>query len=255
MYNFLQTDKKEGKKQLAEKKLKELIFAQPLENGTKLPSERTLSQQHGISRNILREAVVSLAEQGLLEVRERQGIFIKERDESNSMNSLLSLQMLPDDFIFYQFEVRMIISVPAARLAAIRRTEEDIQKLEECYANFLKCPYSTPEEQIQNAKWETLLHHMVMEAAHNPMLSRINESIDALVEKNNLLLHPSLLHEAGWIQHIQQQHKQIIHAIKNNDAQTASSVLRLHMSESIHVMADKHPELISQSRLPQLDLL
>ena len=161
----------------------------------------------------------------------------------------------PDDFIFFQFEVRMIISVPAARLAAIRRTDEDLRKLEDCLESFINCPYSTAEEQIQSAKWDSLLHHMVMEAAHNPMLSRINESIDTLVEKNNLLLHPSLSHEEGWVQHIQQQHAQIISAIKTHDAETAGSILRQHMVESIQAISEKRPDLVSQKRLLQLGLL
>ena len=43
MIKFPQNNKKEGKKQLAEKQLKELVFSQQLEEGAKLPSERTLS--------------------------------------------------------------------------------------------------------------------------------------------------------------------------------------------------------------------
>ena len=256
MIKFPQNNKKEGKKQLAEKQLKELVFSQQLEEGAKLPSERTLSQMLGISRNILREAIVSMADQGILEVRERQGIFFKNaKGYDVAMDSLRTLQMLPDDFIFFQFEVRMIISVPAARLAAIRRTDEDLRKLEDCLESFINCPYSTAEEQIQSAKWDSLLHHMVMEAAHNPMLSRINESIDTLVEKNNLLLHPSLSHEEGWVQHIQQQHAQIISAIKTHDAETAGSILRQHMVESIQAISEKRPDLVSQKRLLQLELL
>ena len=127
-----QDRKKESKKKIVSDKLRELIETNSLAQGDKLPSERELAQRLGVSRNVLREAVVSHSSEGILEVRERQGIFVKNAEGYGVLESLQGIQLLPADFILYQLEVRTIISVPAARLAAQRRTDEDIRKLHEC---------------------------------------------------------------------------------------------------------------------------
>ncbi len=244
MFNFNAAEKKDSKKTIVLEKLRELIESNTLKEGDKLPSERELAQMLSVSRNVLREAVISLAAEGIIEVRERQGIFIRSLKEFGMLDSLQSLQMLPADFVSYQLEVRTIISVPAARLAAQRRTNDDIVKLHECYENFAACPYGTPEELTQNGKWEALLHNLVTEAAHNPILSRLNESINSLVERNNMLVHPNLMHEAGWMQKLQSDHAVIIKAIEDKNSALAGDTLQRHMLESVQVMIKKHPEMI-----------
>ncbi len=239
-------NKKESKKQIVSDKLRELIKINSFKQGDKLPSERELAQSLGVSRNILREALVYLSSEGIIEIRERQGIFVRDAEGYDVLESLQGIQLLPADFIIYQLEVRTIISVPAARLAAQRRTDEDIRRLHECYESFAACPYSTPEELEQSGKWEALLHHLVTEAAHNPILSRINESVNALVENNNLLLHPNLVADEGWMPHIIEQHAKIIKAIEERDPVTAGDVLREHMMESVKIMNERHPEIVAR---------
>ena len=244
-----------GKKDLVHEKLLSLIKEEKLKQGDKLPSERELSQELGVSRNVLREVIVSLSATGILEVRERQGIFVKNTYEDSSLEILKSLQMLPADFVSYQMEVRMIISVPATELAALRRTEEDMQKILECFDSFISCPFSTKEEQERNGKWEALLHRLVTDAAHNPILSRINESINQLVESNNSLVHHHILHEPGWIEHIQEQHREIIRALEDKNPKLAGAVLKEHLVESVTMIKEKYPNLISEIKYPYWTLI
>ena len=242
-----------SKKKIVQDKLLGLIKGADLQPGDKLPSERELAQNLCVSRNILREAMNSLSFLGLIEIRERQGAFVG-KPEKESMESVKDLQILPADFIPMQMEVRLIISVPAARLAALRRTREDLRKLWACYENFSNCPYETPEEQAQNGKWEALLHHLVTEAAHNALLSRLNEGINALVERNNALVHPYTLLEAGWFDHIRDQHYRIIKAIEEKRHEDAGRVLEEHLLDSVQVIKEKHPDLIANLPTPYWDL-
>lgn len=235
-----------SKKKCIESQLLDLIQTNKLSQGDKLPSERELASIFNVSRNILREAIVALSIAGIIEVRERQGIFVKSQHEYSDMDTLKNLQLLPADFVSYQLEARTIISIPAIKLAAQRKNDEDMRKIHECYTNFLLCPYETPEEQAQSGKWEALLHHLYTEAAHNPILSRINENINALVERNNILMHPILLHESGWIEHIWQQHKTMIKAIEEGDPDLAGEILKTHMIESVQAITAKHPDLITK---------
>lgn len=243
-----------GKKELIQDKLLSLIKEEKLMEGDKLPSERELAQELGVSRNILREAIVSLSATGILEVRERQGIFVKNSYQDSSLEILKSLQMLPADFVSYQMEVRMIISVPATELAALRRTDDDLRKIHECFDSFVSCPYTTKEEQERNGKWEALLHRLVNDAAHNPILSRINESINKLVESNNSLVHHHILHEPGWIEHIQKQHRMIIQALEEKNSTVAGNVLKEHLIESVNMIKEKYPNLISAIKHPYWEI-
>ncbi len=254
MILFSKNKDQKGKKEFVQDKLLSLLREEKLEQGDKLPSERELAQELNVSRNILREAIVTLSATGILEVRERQGIFVKNTYEDSSLELLKSLQMLPADFVSYQMEVRMIISVPATELAALRRTEEDLQKIRECFDNFISCPFSTKEEQERNGKWEALLHRLVTDAAHNPILSRINESINQLVESNNSLVHHHILHEPGWIEHIQKQHKEIIQALEDMNPKKAGAVLKEHLIESVTTIKEKYPNLISDIKNPYWQL-
>ena len=250
MENFVTPEKDSGfsKKQAVQDQLLQLVKSEKYSSGDKLPSERDLASMFGVSRNILREAIISMAATGVVEVRDRQGIFVKNIRED--VDSLRNLQLLPADFIAYQLEVRLIISKPAVQLAAQRRTDDDLRKFRECFTSFLMCPYSTPEEQLQSGKWEALLHHLYTEAAHNPILSRVNENINALVERNNLILHPVLIHESGWFSHIAQQHRTIMRAIEDRNSKLASDTLNTHMIESVQIMTDKHPDLITNLEQP-----
>lgn len=241
-----------SKKDYIQEQLINLIQSNKYIAGDKLPSERELAALFNISRNVLREALVSLTAKGIIEARERQGIFVKNMVDYSTTDSLQNLQMLPVELVSHQMEARIIISVPAARLAAERRTEEDLKKLWDCYTNFVNCPYTTKEEQIQNSKWEALLHYLVVEAAHNPIISRINESVNAFVERNNAMVHPALASEAGWIIHIQDHHKKIITAIENKDPVLAGDVLKQHMIESIQMIEKNYPQItISHSLFSQ----
>ncbi len=248
-------EKKESKKTIVQEQLKELIQSNSFKEGEKLPSERELAQMLGVSRNVLREAVISLSGDGILEVRERQGIFVRSLREYGMLDSLQGLQILPADFVSYQLEVRTIISVPAARLAAQRRTDADLAKLRECYAQFVACPYGTPEEKLQNGKWEALLHHLVTEAAHNPVLSRLNESINSLVERNNTLVHPNLLDEAGWVEKLQKDHAAIIQAVEEKDSKRAGDILQRHMIDSVEVLMEKYPDKIKAIPSPYWSMI
>ena len=220
----------------------------------KLPSERELAEGLGVSRNILREAVTALSLMGVLDVRERQGTFVRNLQEGNLQQGIQSLQIMPSEFIPFQMEVRLIISVPAAELAALRRTDDDLRKLRGCFEAFSTCPCNTPEEQAQNGKWEALLHHLVMEAAHNPLLSRLNEGIDLLVERNNALMHPYNLMEKGWIEHITYQHRGIIEAIEGRRHRDAGAILREHLLDAVNLLLDRHPELKTNLPNPYWEL-
>lgn len=218
--------------------------------GDQLPPERELAKRFGVGRNIVREAMISLESMGIIEKKERLGVFLKHIDSDEVKMNLEYMQLPPAEFTRLQMEVRMFVSVPAVELAAARRTDEDLKKLWECYHEFANSPISTAEEEIISSKWESLLHHLETEAAHNPILSRINESISGLLDRNHSFAHHHALRDTpGWFEHIRDQHYKIIQAIEDGDPVVAGSTMKMHIMESYDAVKKNSSQLKSGPKI------
>ena len=110
--------------------MKNLISEGILKPGDRLPPERELIKQFGVSRPSLREALNSLVTMGFLEVNQAKRTFVKSVT-SERMEDPLSLLIKTDtQKIFDLIEVRKAMEAWGAFLAAQRATEEDIKQLE-----------------------------------------------------------------------------------------------------------------------------
>lgn len=199
----------------------------------KLPPERKLAEDMGVSRVLLREAIVALETLGFLDVRVRQGIFVKEQPIQDFNESLRFLPSWHSGFVPQLMEMRMIIDVHAAEFAAQRRTEEELDKLKEFLTQLEQLwPYNNTENMKRHAKYEFLIHSLIVEAAHNTILSRVYEGIVSLMEKNNEILHMAFSRDIGWIERVISHHRAIIGAIEAKDAKKAAAGMKLHIKES-----------------------
>src|SRR3989442_1020588 len=107
----------------------ETILSRRLAAGDRLPSERELGEQFGVSRTVIREAVRALVAKGVIEVRSGSGLRVAAVDASNVRESL-SL-FLRGGALDYEkvHEVRKMLEVQIAGLAAARATEDDLSQL------------------------------------------------------------------------------------------------------------------------------
>lgn len=223
----------ENKREVIIRKIRQDIQKGVYAPNDKLPPERKLAEQLGISRVLLREAIVALETLGILEVRLRQGIFVKEQPLQDFNESLRYLPSWSSDFVPQLMEIRLIIDVHAAELAARRRTGEELDKLKEFLAQLEENRPNNNEEMKQHAKQEFLIHTVIVEAAHNVILSRIYEGIVALMEKNNEILHKAFSRGRNWIERIITHHRAIIGAIEIKDSEKAAAYMKLHIEDSI----------------------
>lgn len=93
--------------------------------GDKLPPEIELADQLGISRTILREALASLKQDGLIESRQGRGIIIRELSERNAFRFSDVVETISPAEANYLYEMRAILEAEAAGLAAKRLIPED----------------------------------------------------------------------------------------------------------------------------------
>ncbi|MFI7553713.1 FadR/GntR family transcriptional regulator [Micromonospora sediminimaris] len=139
--------------------------------GGRIPTEPQLVETLGVGRNTVREAVRALAHAGVLECRQGSGTYVLSTDELAPVVA----RRLTDDRMTEVIEVRRAFEVEAARLAARRRTPEDLAALDDALA-------------AREAAWrggrvaefvaaDAALHTAVVAAAHNTMLAELYASI------------------------------------------------------------------------------
>ncbi|RLB00563.1 MAG: FadR family transcriptional regulator, partial [Deltaproteobacteria bacterium] len=107
--------------------LKKAILSGDYRVGDKLPSEMELAERFGVSRLVIREAIRYLELSGLIEVRQGAtgGAFVRELDSKIIRQNLSDLLFFRKISVSQLYEVRMYVEPEVARLAALRRTEED----------------------------------------------------------------------------------------------------------------------------------
>src|SRR3546814_9994261 len=104
------------------------IKQQRLQPGNKLPSEKQLGEQFAVSRSVVREALSQLKSEGLISSQQGRGVFVNERGTRQTFR--LDPTRLDDkQDVAYVLELLIAIEGAAARLAALRRTPDDLKNI------------------------------------------------------------------------------------------------------------------------------
>lgn len=144
---------------------------QRIDNGTwplgqRLPPEPELAEIIGISRNTVREAVRVLTFSGVLDVRQGDGTYVRA-----CADPLAAMQALARSSVEQALEARGMIEIEASRLAALRRTEDDLVDLRVALAaSAARSGHEDLEDYIVH---DLAFHQRVVDSAHNPVLSQL----------------------------------------------------------------------------------
>lgn len=212
------------------RQLREQILEGVLKQGTQLPNESDLSRLFGVSRSTVREALRTLAsEQLIVTTRGTTGGSFVAKPEIEHVISYLetSIGLLSDSQLIRvqdMLEAKAVLEVPAARLAAVRRTDEDILELERA----LKVERATPD-QVRMAGGHIghhqIVHLAILKAARNPMLTMMTRPTFMAFRSRFLERQGT---QAFW-HRVDDDHKRIVQAIKDGDAQLAETSMREHL--------------------------
>ncbi|MGC4862028.1 FadR/GntR family transcriptional regulator [Micromonospora sp. DT68] len=139
--------------------------------GGRIPTEPQLVAALGVGRNTVREAVRALQHAGVLECRQGSGTYVVSTDELAPVVA----RQLGDDRMTEVVEVRRAFEVEAARLAALRRTPEDLAALDDALAEREAAWRGGRVDAFVEA--DAALHTVVVAAAHNAMLAELYASV------------------------------------------------------------------------------
>lgn len=141
--------------------------------GERLPTEPELAAELGISRNTMREAMRVLAFCGLIEVRQGDGSYLRSMTDP-----LGTLRALSHCTLGQAQETRQILEAEAVGLAALRRTDEDLQGLREALQVSAEHYHGDLERYIDA---DLVFHKRLVDAAHNPALSELYQYFSGVV--------------------------------------------------------------------------
>lgn len=196
----------------------------------KLPSERDFAQELEVSRGLLREALVTMEGMGIVEIKGREGVFIIPRDASFDL-SLSAVMLWPDRTMDHLMEMRKLVEIPAAGLAAKRMDRSDLEKAKKCLSELERVDRS-PEE--DGARWDSLLHMSVVEGAQNPLISRVFEGLALLMERYIGNTRRQLFATPGLPEEVLNQHRRLVEALERGDDTGAMKITEEHLE-----MADR----------------
>lgn len=145
--------------------------------GERIPAEPELVKELGVSRNTIREAIHALIHAGMLRTRQGDGTYVCSASSlAPALTRRLERSKLSDTL-----EVRSALEQEGARLAALRRTPEDIVRIRSAYEACIRAEAAGDIEGYIRADYE--FHKEMIAAAHNPILSDLYDSISESVRQ------------------------------------------------------------------------
>jgi DNA-binding FadR family transcriptional regulator len=203
----------------------EIINADDLNVGDRLPSEARLAEMFGMSRTIVREALARLASDGITEPRRGAGSFVKSRP-SDRMLAFMPVAELPRTLGTY--EVRFVLEAEAARLAAVRRSGEEMAAIDEALEALRAALLSDAPAHDEDME----LHRRIVAATANPAFAAALDALVAEVEKvMRAGVDISRSRPPEVIGAMMREHEMIVDAIRAQDADGAALAMRWHLSE------------------------
>ena len=204
--------------------LKKAILSGQLAAGDRLPPERVLGDRFGVSRTVIREAMRSLAAKGMVEVRSGSGTVVA-RVGAGSVAETMQLY-LRGASVEYDLidEVRTMVEVHVAGVAAQRATEADLDGMRAV----LQSMAASADDDERCALHDAEFHRCVARATHNPLYLVM---LDAIGEPIMTVRHGTLsVPGRSWT--AIEAHLAILDRVAGQDPEGAREAMRVHLADS-----------------------
>jgi len=221
--------------EIVEHRIKDSILKGEIKPGQRLPAEKALAKQFGVSIVTAREALRALEIVGYVERKRGKGggILVKEPGSDPVKMALYEFLSSKKFTLRDLCELRKIIEPPAARLATSQITSHEVAALEKnikyCESKIKKAEQTFSEKEFLGIRGENVeFHRLIAEATHNPVLAlTIDYAVDFLFEFTRNL-GPDIQYS------IQQtrEHRKIFTRLRNGDAEGAEKEMVSHLEKA-----------------------
>lgn len=207
-------------------KFVEFIANDEIQVGDKLPSERELCERFQVSRPSVREALRVMQTIGLVDIRAGGGAYLTEFNLGPFLDLLAPLFLKRKNFGLELLEVRQILEVRAAELAAEQSDTTAVRKLSSILRGMEDADSKDYEEGV---KWDVAFHKALFECTNNIVLIKGSELVNSLIEISITDARKLVLEHAETPDQLYEEHKTILAAIREQAPEKASEAMKRHL--------------------------
>ena len=214
--------------------IESMIVSGKLLPGERLPPERELAKQVGVSRSIVNSGLLDLAAKGFLTVVPRRGTFIADFRNEGTLGILTTLlhylgEEMDDKLFFDTNLTRQVLEIEAARAAAANRSDEDIETLTDLMERARK---TTDKTELISLKIR--FHHRIAVASRNMVLCLLLRSFSNVIER----ILSYFFEIPGAMDRSFASHTRLLEEIMRGDPDGAAAAAKRIFTESERIVRD-----------------
>lgn len=199
-----------------------------LRPGDRLPSERELCEQFSVSRSVVREALSQLKSDGLVEAIRGSGAYVLEKDQRQSFR-MQDIALGERDSLALVMELVETVEVAATRLAALRRTPEDLKLIRRA---LIGMEYEIANDRLGDEQ-DFQFHQSIVEATHNPHFVALSSHLELNARRVIRQARTSTkAQNLSLVEAVQEEHQAIFDAIKAGDPEQAAQAAATHLKNA-----------------------
>ncbi|MFO7801532.1 MAG: FadR/GntR family transcriptional regulator [Desulfovermiculus sp.] len=202
----------------------EAIDQRQYQPGDRLPSEAALAKTFGVSRTVIREALARLKYDGILESRQGQGVLVNAANDRRAFR-LDDLSQATAHEANHLFELRAILECDSASLAAQRRDDLLLERMQECLTQLDQAILHKED----GAEPDFDFHHLVVTASRNPYLIELMDFLHIRIKNVIRRAREVSSLQPGLPEAVQTEHVAIYDAIQAQHMQNARDAMLNHI--------------------------
>jgi DNA-binding FadR family transcriptional regulator len=222
------------------------VLSGELAPNERLPPERQLAVEYGVSRPVIREALRALVERGLIDVEPSRGAFVRA-DTGHGRYQPLDTEYLRRGTTARQLsEARLMIETEAVALAVEHADADDLARLAAALDRLEAS--ATPLDRVRN---DLAFHSALVAASHNPVIETMFASIQGLTVE-------LMVRSAGDAEIVRKSapyHRVAYQAIADRDADAGRAAIRAHLSVAAATYGDDYDQSLETTAARALRLI
>jgi GntR family transcriptional regulator, galactonate operon transcriptional repressor len=222
--------------------------------GERLPPEMELARQLEVSRGVIRELLRSLDDRGIIAIRHGRGAWVNPTSEWNVLDAEVLAALMPTPasvgVLTHYLECRRILETEAAALAAERASSADLSRMADALAQMSELAVPSQSDPGANRLFhaaDIAFHGAIFRASGNQVLPRVVEPI----QRAMATLRPQLaLHPEHRLRKTLPEHKAILAAIADHDADRARAAMSAHLATIENYLREYRMQVNAAPRVP-----
>lgn len=218
---------------------RERILAGELRPGDKLPPEREVAEELGVSRNSVREAIKVLDMTGVISSQQGSGNYITcDFDKSIAQTMTMMFAMHRVDYSMIS-QVRYTLERQAFSLACDRATEEQIEEIEQLIAEL-----DASDDERVRARKDKEIHYKISKASGNVLIADILEACSGVIDTFVVDMRAKIMRNERDKERLNNSHRELVQALREGDREKGFKALDHHF-ELIDVILEEEKIVIT----------